>query len=107
MEGPKEIIERLESDVDEISKMYDLAAKVYPYENVHGGRSTVQSEHRRNLQQFETESPEAVMAQPSAMPLLFVYMMSRGGAKGPLDFSTLFKRPALGFGYLFLGTSIL
>ena len=41
------------------------------------------------------------------MPLLFVYMMSRGGAKGPLDFSTLFKRPALAFGWLFLGTSIL
>ena len=36
MEGPKELCERIENDVDKILKMYDLAAKIYPYKNVHG-----------------------------------------------------------------------
>ena len=36
MEGPKELCERIENDVDKILKMYDLAAKTYPYSNVHG-----------------------------------------------------------------------
>ena len=39
MEGPKELCERIENDVDKIMKMYDLAEKSYGYENVHGKRS--------------------------------------------------------------------
>ena len=38
MEGPKELVERIESDVDKILQMYDMAAKAYPYENLHGER---------------------------------------------------------------------
>ena len=43
----------------------------------------------------------------SPMPLLFVYLMSRPGAKGLLDFSQLTKRPARAFGWLMLGNSIM
>ena len=39
MEGPKELCERIENDVDKILKMYDFAEKSYGYENVHGKRS--------------------------------------------------------------------
>ena len=39
MEGPKELCERIEGDVDKILAMYDLASKSYPYENLHGPRS--------------------------------------------------------------------
>ena len=39
MEGPNELCERIENDVDKIMKMYDLAEKSYGYENVHGKRS--------------------------------------------------------------------
>ena len=46
MEGPKELVERIENDVDKILKMYDTAAKLYPYENLHGERADNESEHR-------------------------------------------------------------
>ena len=41
------------------------------------------------------------------MPLVFMYMMSRAGARHPLDLSQLFKSPSRTFGWLFLGNSIL
>ena len=39
MEGPKELCDRIENDVDKILKMYEVAAKTYPYSNVHGATS--------------------------------------------------------------------
>ena len=38
-EGPKEITERIERDVDSILKMYDTAEKLYPYTNLRGERA--------------------------------------------------------------------
>ena len=38
MEGPKELCDRLEGDVDKILQMYELASQAYPYENLHGER---------------------------------------------------------------------
>ena len=39
MEGAKELTARIEGDVDQILRMYELAAKAYPYDNIHGPRS--------------------------------------------------------------------
>ena len=39
MEGPRELCDRIENDISKLEKMYELAAKLYPYENVHGERS--------------------------------------------------------------------
>ena len=44
MEGPKELTERIENDVDKILKMYDAAEKAYSYENVHGAREESEQE---------------------------------------------------------------
>ena len=38
---------------------------------------------------------------------LFVYMMSRIGAKGLFDFSQIVNKPARAVGWLFLGNSVL
>ena len=67
--------------------MYDLAEKLYPYSNLSGERSANDQEQRQNMQKFEQESPEAVLHQSSGMSLMFVYMMSRAGAKGLFDMS--------------------
>jgi len=41
------------------------------------------------------------------MPLAFVYMMTRAGARHPLDMSQLFKSPSRAIGWFLLGNSIL
>ena len=87
--------------------MYDLAASLYPYENVHGAKTNSESEQRAQQQRFVDEAPENIIKQGSALPLLFVYMMSRGAASGPFDLAPIFKRPARAFGWLLLGNSIL
>ena len=46
MEGPKEIVERLENDVNGILKYYDAAAKLYPYQNLHGPAAANETEAR-------------------------------------------------------------
>ena len=35
-EAPIEIVQRLEGQVDDLLEMYDLAEKLYSYDNVHG-----------------------------------------------------------------------
>ena len=44
MEGTNELTERIESDVDKILKMYEVAEKAYPYDNVHGPREDLDQE---------------------------------------------------------------
>ena len=39
MEGPRELCDRIENDINKIEKMYEYAAKLYPYEKVNGVRS--------------------------------------------------------------------
>ena len=39
-EGPKEITERLEGDVESILKMYDTAEGLYSYDNLRGASKT-------------------------------------------------------------------
>ena len=38
MEGPSELVARIEGDVDKVLAMYDLAEKLYPYSNISGER---------------------------------------------------------------------
>ena len=107
MEGPKELCDRIENDVDKVLKMYDYAAKTYPYSNISGQRHENENIQRQNNVKFLTsENPDQFLQEGSPFPLLFVYMMSRPGASGPFDFSQVFKRPARAVGWLFLGNSI-
>ena len=87
MEDPKEIFSKIEGEVDSLVEMYNLAEKSYPYSNVHGPRHEDEKSERRNVTSFTSESPEALITQGSGMGFLFVYMMSRGGAKGLFDMS--------------------
>ena len=107
MEGPKEIVERLENDVNGILKYYDAAAKLYPYENLHGTPATNDVELRQQRQRFFDESPDQIIQHGSPYPLLFVYLMSRATATGPFDMRPLFKSPSRTVGWLLLGNSIL
>ena len=106
MEGPRELCERIEGDIDKIMGMYDLAEKVYPYENVHGESTTLENKQRQQNVRYNSESPEAVLKAGSPLSLAFVYMMSRPGAKGPLCFSQVFKNPTRALGWFLLGNSI-
>ena len=108
MEGPKELCERIENDVDKILKMYDLAAKTYPYANVHGGSPDNENQRRiDNVKFLTSENPDYLLMQGSPLPLVFVYLMSRPGAKGLFDFSQLFAKPSRALGWFFLGNSIM
>ena len=107
MEGPKELCERIEGDVVKILKMYDLAAKTYPYSNVHGSTDNENQRRQDNVKFLTSENPDYLLLQGSPMPLMFVYLMSRPGAKGLFDFSTLFKKPSRALGWFFLGNSIM
>ena len=63
MEGPKELTERIEGDIDKILSMYTLAAKAYPYENLHGERSLSDQENRANYQKFSyNEDPTNILS---------------------------------------------
>ena len=108
MEGPKELCERIDNDVDKILKMYDLAAKSYPYENVHGPRSENEQQQRTNNSKFLTDqNPDFVLSKGHPYSLLFVYLMSRPGSKGLFDLSKIFERPSRAVGWFLLGNSIL
>ena len=108
MEGPKELCERIENDVDKILKMYDTAEKAYGYENVHGKRSESEQDQRSKSADFLTaQNPDYVLKQGNPYSLLFVYLMSRPGAKGLFDFSKIFERPSRALGWFLLGNSIL
>ena len=45
-EGPKEITERIEGDVESIMKMYDTAEGLYSYDNLRAQRSLNENESR-------------------------------------------------------------
>ena len=49
METHAELCQRIEGDVDQIMKMYQLAEKSYPYTNIHGERMENENDHRANL----------------------------------------------------------
>ena len=104
---PMDTIKRLQGDVDGILKMYDLAEQVYPYTNIQGDRSDNENTQRRQASSSYIESPDNFVTQPSFMPFIFVYMMSRPGSNHALDFRTIFARPARALGWLMLGTSIM
>ena len=86
MEGPKELTERIESDVDKILKMYQVAESAYSYENIHGPRVELEAVQRFNTSGFNsTYSPVEIFNKGSIFPFLFVYLASRPGAAGLLE----------------------
>ena len=104
---PKETIKTIEGEIDNLLSMYSLAEKTYPYSKLHGDRSENENQQRRNTMKYTTETPEQLILQGSSMSFMFVYMMSRQGAKGLFDMSQVFNRPARAFGWFLLGNSIL
>ena len=90
--------------------MYDLAEKCYPYTNLRAEvpvNSSNESKERRENVKYSVNRPESLFVEGSAPSFVFVYMMSRPGAKGIFDMSQIFVRPARAMGWLFLGNSIL
>ena len=62
MEGPKELCDRIENDVEKLLKMYDLAAKAYPYSNVHGVNNENENTQRYDNSKFlTTENPDYLL----------------------------------------------
>ena len=62
MEGPRELCDRIENDISKLEKMYEVAAKLYPYENVHGPRNLNEQIQRTNNLNFAVnESPEGLL----------------------------------------------
>ena len=54
MGEPQQIISNLESQVDEILSLYDLAEKAYPYQSLRGDRNLKEDAHRREQVAFST-----------------------------------------------------
>ena len=98
----------IEKDVDSILSLYDYAEKLYPYSKVHNNESLNENDQRLNMTRFHChDNPTVLLTQGSPLPMLFVYLMSRAGSSGLLDFSTIYKSPLRAFGWLMLGNSIL
>ena len=75
--NPMDTIIRLQGDVEGIQKMYDLAERVYSYENIQGDRVENANEQRRQAMASYNERPDIFVTQPSFLPVLFMLMMSR------------------------------
>mmetsp|Transcript_3760 Transcript_3760/g.6418 ORF Transcript_3760/g.6418 Transcript_3760/m.6418 type:complete len:166 (-) Transcript_3760:143-640(-) len=98
----------IEKSVDELLELYDYAEELYPYQNVHRTNTLIENEKRKANIKFHTEENlDYVIRQGSVLPFLFVYMMSRGGANGLLDFGQITKRPVRALGWFMLGHSVL
>ena len=107
MAEPIEKVQAIEGEINNLLELYSIAEKAYPYTNLHGERSDNEHTQRRKQMTFNTETPESVILQGSSMSILFVYMMSRTGAKGLFDMSQVFNRPYRALGWFLLGNSIL
>ena len=104
---PNAKIDAIESDVDQILELYNYAEKVFPYSNIHGPRADNENDNRKNMNSFaDSQRPDNYLQAGTPYTLLFVYLMSRGGANGLLDMTQLFRNPARTVGWIFLGNSI-
>ena len=108
MEGPKELTERIESDVDKILKMYQVAEKAYSYENVHGPRTDLETVQRFNTSGFNSAyRPIEVFNKGSLFPFLFMFAATRPGASGLLELrESIAKKPARAVGFYLLGAGL-
>lgn len=78
----------LEAQVNQINELYDLAEQYYPAENFYGQKQLNDNDQRRKLQEFEQYGPSSfeVLKGSGNYGLLSVYLFSRRGATGLLDF---------------------
>ena len=106
-EAPVEIVKKLEGQVDDLLEMYDLAEKLYSYDNVHGGFSLNEDQRRRDAVKFNTSGigSGAVLAGNGLMGLAFLYLWSRRGAHHLLDFSQVRRCYASSAAAFMVGTS--
>ena len=54
MESSKELVERIEGDVDNLLDMYNLAEKAYPYSKLNGGRNDNENQQRKSNTKYLT-----------------------------------------------------
>ena len=107
-EEPEEIVKKLEGQVDDLLQMYDLAEKLYSYENVHGELVLNEDQRRRNMVKFANHgvgSPE-IFAGTMFWGLGFLYLYSRRGANHLLDFSQIRTCYASSAAAFLVGTSV-
>lgn len=90
---PGEITKKLETQVNEMLSLYDLAEQAYPYQQLRGGERPLNEDtHRREMVAFSNYgNGSAQISDKGAMPmgLLSMYLFSRRGAKHLFDFSTM------------------
>lgn len=106
---PKEIAGKLESQLDELIVMYDLAESAYPYEKTREeSRILNEDAQRRNSVAFTQYgiASENIVAGSSLWGLASVYGFSRSGAKHLLDFSQMRKCYARTFSWYMLGVAV-
>jgi hypothetical protein len=91
LKDPASIVTSLESQVDDILTLYDLAEKAYPYQNIRGERSLNEDEHRRQMVSFSTFGVGSVEVVKGSEKFGFasLYLFSRRGAKHLFDFSRI------------------
>lgn len=84
-----QFVRDLESQVNQISELYDLAEQFYPKENFYGETLLNDHQQRKKLQEFDLYGPNSfeILKGAGDYGLLAVYLMSRRGASGLLDFS--------------------
>ena len=88
--------------------MYDLAEKLYSYDNVHGGFSLNEDQRRRDAVKFNASGigSGAVLAGNGLIGLAFLYLWSRRGANHLLDFSQVRRCYASSAAAFMVGTSV-
>ena len=88
---PREILGKLEGQVDEILQMYDLAEKLHSYENLHGERALNENQRRQAMVSFASErgTSGAILNGCTLFGFAALYAFSRKGASGIYDLNRL------------------
>ena len=109
MASPAEIVQKLENQLDEITEMYDLAEKAYPYQLTRDVkvRSLNEDTHRRSMVAFNNYGPGSseVANHGWIYGTFFAYVASRKGAAHLFDLSTMRKCYMRTLGFFMLGCS--
>ena len=84
-----QFVRDLESQVNQISELYDLAEQQYPSEQFYGETILNDNAQRRKLQEFGQYGPTSweILKGSNVFGLLSIYIMSRRGATGIFDLS--------------------
>ena len=108
MGEPQQIVRDLESQLDDILQMYDLAEKTYPYQNMRGGsRDLNEDAHRRSMVHFSQYGlgSSDVLAGGFAWGLMAAFLFTRRGSAHWMDFAPIRQDLFKAASYYMVGVS--